>query len=184
MPHPYSIVSGALAALALSLPVSDVRAQQADVSKLRLEVDALKRSMQEMQMRLQAIEASLEQMSNGAAAVSTSAPKPAPSADTKPSTPAGAGSVAATEPAQGAQAPPPQPANMQLVALKRAWADIKTGVPNTRVKELLGDPTEELRLNGKLTWYYAYPGIGAGSIFFNEDGRVSSRKSPFFELAW
>lgn len=184
MLHLNNILSGALAALALSLPVSDVHAQQSDVSKLRGEVEALKRSMQQMQMRLQAIEGSLEQMGNGAAAASTSAPKPAPSEDTKTPTLAEGGPVAATEPAQSTQTPPPQPANTQLVALKRAWANIKPEVSNTRVKELLGDPTQELRLNGKLTWYYAYPGIGAGSIFFNEDGRVSSRKSPFFELAW
>jgi hypothetical protein len=50
------------------------------------------------------------------------------------------------------------------------------------VRALLGAPEKVLRIDGALMWYYAYPGIGPGSVFFNASGKVSSRQSP--RLGW
>jgi outer membrane protein assembly factor BamE (lipoprotein component of BamABCDE complex) len=72
----------------------------------------------------------------------------------------------------------------ELAALKKAWNQVRSGVASEEVKGLLGSPAEEFKINGKLAWYYVYPGIGAGSVFFNDDGRVSSSRSPVFGFGW
>ena len=43
---------------------------------------------------------------------------------------------------------------------------------------LLGPPTRSFELGGKTVWYYYYPGIGAGSVFFGSDGRAASYQRP------
>jgi hypothetical protein len=73
----------------------------------------------------------------------------------------------------------PQPAS-PLVQLKRNWSQVEPGTPKERVQALLGPPEKVLRIDGALVWYYAYPGIGPASVFFNARGVVSSRQSPSF----
>ena len=51
-----------------------------------------------------------------------------------------------------------------------------------KAQALLGKPEKALRIDGSLVWYYIYPGIGRGSVFFNGDGRVSTTQSP--GLGW
>jgi len=68
----------------------------------------------------------------------------------------------------------------QLVQLKQSWSQVEPGTPQERVRVLLGAPEKELRIDGALVWYYAYPGIGPASVFFNTGGKVSSRQSPNF----
>jgi len=65
-----------------------------------------------------------------------------------------------------------------LVTMKQNWAQIETGAPEDKVHALLGEPQKVLRIDGSLVWYYAYPGIGRGSVFFNRDGKVSSTQAP------
>jgi hypothetical protein len=79
---------------------------------------------------------------------------------------------------QPAAAPPTQVS--QLVQLKENWSQVEPGTPEDRVRALLGAPEKVLRIDGALMWYYAYPGIGPGSVFFNASGKVSSRQSPRF----
>jgi uncharacterized coiled-coil protein SlyX len=79
---------------------------------------------------------------------------------------------------QPAAAPPTQVS--QLVQLKQNWSQVEPGTPEDRVRALLGAPEKVLRIDGALMWYYAYPGIGPGSVFFNASGKVSSRQSPRF----
>jgi hypothetical protein len=69
-----------------------------------------------------------------------------------------------------------------LVQLKQNWSQVEPGTPQDRVRALLGAPERVLRIDGALLWYYAYPGIGPGSVFFNASGKVSSRQSP--SLGW
>ena len=69
-----------------------------------------------------------------------------------------------------------------LVQLKQNWSQVEPGTPQDRVRALLGAPQKVLRIDGALVWYYAYPGIGPGSVFFNASGKVSSRQSP--SLGW
>jgi len=64
-------------------------------------------------------------------------------------------------------------------ALKGSWARIKPDMAEADVAALLGAPSKKFVLDGRRGWYYYYPGTGAGSVFFTDDGRVSSRQSPF-----
>ena len=74
----------------------------------------------------------------------------------------------------------PAPKVSERVQLKKNWSQVERGTPQDRVEALLGKPEKELRIDGALVWYYAYPGVGPGSVFFNESGKVSSRQSPSF----
>jgi hypothetical protein len=76
----------------------------------------------------------------------------------------------------------PGPRVSELVQLKKNWSQVEPGAPQERVHTLLGAPEKVLRIDGALVWYYAYPGIGPGSVFFNASGKVSSRQSPY--LGW
>lgn len=67
-----------------------------------------------------------------------------------------------------------------LPLLKQNWAQIGPGTPREKVQTLLGPPEKVLRIDGSTVWYYAYPGIGRGSVFFTESGKVSSLQSPSF----
>jgi outer membrane protein assembly factor BamE (lipoprotein component of BamABCDE complex) len=68
-------------------------------------------------------------------------------------------------------------------ALKATWRKIRPDMARSEVVALLGEPSKEFELDGRRGWYYYYPGTGAGSVFFTDDGRVSSRQSPF-GLGW
>ncbi|HET7764773.1 MAG TPA: hypothetical protein VFK92_06740 [Burkholderiales bacterium] len=67
-----------------------------------------------------------------------------------------------------------------LMLLKQNWSRVEPGVPQERVQVLLGAPEKVLRIDGALVWYYVYPGIGPGSVFFNAGGKVSGRQAPTF----
>ncbi len=45
-----------------------------------------------------------------------------------------------------------------------------------------GKPEKVLRIDNTPVWYYIYPEIGRGSVFFNGNGKVSSAQSP--SLGW
>ncbi|MGA8004820.1 MAG: hypothetical protein WCA17_01855, partial [Burkholderiales bacterium] len=64
-------------------------------------------------------------------------------------------------------------------ALRGTWAKIKPDMAEAEVVALLGAPSKKFTLDGRRGWYYYYPGTGAGSVFFTDAGRVSSRQSPF-----
>lgn len=69
-----------------------------------------------------------------------------------------------------------------LVQLKKNWSQVEPGTAQGKVQALLGNPEKVLHIDGALVWYYVYPGVGAGSVFFNASGKVSSRQSP--SLGW
>jgi hypothetical protein len=69
-----------------------------------------------------------------------------------------------------------------LASLKRGWSQVVPGLPEDKVEALLGKPEKVLRIDNALVWYYLYPEIGRGSVFFNASGKVSSRQSP--GLGW
>lgn len=76
----------------------------------------------------------------------------------------------------------PAGSGVDLIGLRRAWRRVEPGKSESDVKSALGAPSRELRINGKRVWYYVYPDVGAGSVFFNDDGHVSSARSP--SLGW
>jgi hypothetical protein len=99
--------------------------------------------------------------------------------------PADPGESAQAVSQRGNSAPAAQnaPAAMDaLVTLKRNWSQVVPGITREEVQALLGAPGNVLRIDGTPVWYYAYPGIGRGSVFFREDGTVSSRQAP--PLGW
>jgi hypothetical protein len=65
-----------------------------------------------------------------------------------------------------------------LASLRRGWSQVAPGLPENEVETLLGKPEKVLYIDGTLVWYYIYPEIGRGSVFFNASGRVSSKQSP------
>ncbi|HYS57436.1 MAG TPA: hypothetical protein VEM34_04795 [Burkholderiales bacterium] len=65
-----------------------------------------------------------------------------------------------------------------LASLKRGWSQVAPGLPEVKVEALLGRPEKVLRIDNTLVWYYIYPEIGRGSVFFNASGKVSSRQAP------
>ncbi len=65
-----------------------------------------------------------------------------------------------------------------LASLKRRWSQVVPGMPGDKVEALLGKPAKVLRIDNTLVWYYLYPEIGRGSVFFNASGKVSSRQAP------
>jgi hypothetical protein len=70
----------------------------------------------------------------------------------------------------------------KIVSLRKSWGQIKNDLPQERVQELLGSPSKEMLINGKVVWYYVYSGLGAGSIFFKSDKHVSSSQAP--NIGW
>jgi len=83
---------------------------------------------------------------------------------------------------KGGDAIAPRTQASPLLQLKQSWSEVEPGTPQERVQALLGAPQKVLRIDGALVWYYVYPGIGPGSVFFNAGGKVSSRQSP--SLGW
>jgi hypothetical protein len=70
----------------------------------------------------------------------------------------------------------------KIVSLRKSWGQIKTDLPQERVQELLGPPSKQMLINGKVVWYYVYSGLGAGSVFFKSDKHVSSSQAP--NIGW
>lgn len=81
---------------------------------------------------------------------------------------------------QAAGARPEAGSAQAIPLLKQSWSQIGPGTPREKVQSLLGPPEKVLRIDGSTVWYYAYPGIGRGSVFFTESGKVSSLQSPSF----
>lgn len=94
------------------------------------------------------------------------------------------------DPGQAARAPAEiertraVPAESALFVLQRNWSEIQAGTSQERVSALLGKPERVLHINGDLAWYYVYPGLGRGSVFFNDAGKVSSAQAPRLGGLW
>jgi len=136
--------------------VSVARAAEPDVAALQQQVRQLRQQVLELQQRVDRLE-------GRSAASAQAAPVAAPKA-AQTATP-GAGYVT------------PE------AALKASWHKIKADMAQREVVALLGEPSKKFVLNGRRGWYYYYPGTGSGSVFFTDEGRVSSRQSPF-GLGW
>jgi hypothetical protein len=146
------------AALALlaCLACAAPAAQAAGDQGLEQQVKALSEQVRELQQRVDRLEGRV--------------PSAAPAAKAVPAAPA-----ASAAPAAGFVSPE--------AALRSTWARIRPDMAETEVVALLGEPSKKFELDGRRGWYYYYPGTGAGSVFFTDAGRVSSRQSPF-GLGW
>ena len=65
-----------------------------------------------------------------------------------------------------------------VASLRESWQQVVRGMPAQDVLATLGPATREMLINGRRVWYYIYPGIGRGSVFFNSDSRVTSSQAP------
>jgi hypothetical protein len=83
-----------------------------------------------------------------------------------------------------AAAPAPPSEKQAFFTLQRNWSEIRPGTPKERVDALLGKPERILRIDGDLVWYYVYPGLGRGSVFFNAEEKVSATQAPRTGWAW
>jgi outer membrane murein-binding lipoprotein Lpp len=137
------------------------------------EVAALRRQVNALEQQVRALNARMDQLEGRA-----------PAAVPQATPPAAAPAAAAQSPHA---APPPPPAASAAgpgyvspeAVLKQRWSSIKPAITNARVTELLGEPTTRFKLDGRDVWYYYYPGQGGGSVFFTDEGKVSSSQSPF-----
>jgi hypothetical protein len=192
----FAAAVGLLAAF-LSL-VGAARAADPEVEALRQRVDELSQSVQELRDQVRSLQGRIDggtpsapaptaalgeaqheaAPAAAAAAVATpAAASAAPEAATAKASTAAPGNAAASAPASPT-------AVSELAVLKKAWRQVEPGIASQKVHDLLGAPTQELTINGKLAWYYVYPGIGAGSVFFNDSRRVSSKQSPPLGISW
>jgi hypothetical protein len=141
----------------VSLAMAAPAAQAAGDAGLEQQVKALSEQVRELQQRVDQLEG--RTTSAAPAATPTPAATPAPAA------------ASAATPAAGYVTPE--------AALRGTWARIKPDMAEAEVTALLGAPSKKFILDGRRGWYYYYPGTGAGSVFFTDAGRVSSRQSPF-----
>ena len=147
------------------------RAADPDVASLAREVAALREVVQHLQARVDRLEghpAATEQPASGTPRPALQAASDAASRDAQPARP-----IAALQP--GTDAPVASPE----AQLRASWSKIRPGIDSDEVSHLLGVPTRRLRLDGRDAWYYSYPALGNGSVFFTDAGRVSSHQSPF-----
>jgi len=155
-------------------------AEDTDLHALKQQVEELKNTVRQLQEKVDALEKS-EKSEPAAWIPATTAP--APGATAAPASPKAMDTAPAPAPVPDRVAPAGKASvDDKVVVLRNSWRHISAGIRQDDVKETLGPPTRETLINGKVVWYYYYAGLGAGSVFFNADGRVSSSQSP--NLGW
>ena len=100
----------------------------------------------------------------------------------KPEAGRAAASLDQTHPAAAGQ-PAPQSASRaptpnSVIALRESWSRVTRNMSQAEIADVLGQPSKKTRIDGKLVWYYYYPGIGGASMFFKSNGQVSSYQPP------
>ena len=153
------IVLPLLASLALA-GAPAARAAEPDVAALQSEVQSLRAMVLNLQTRV----GQLEGRASVPAASVLPAAAPAPAA----------APIAAAVPA-----PVPAGYVSPEAVLRSHWAQVRPEMAQAEVTRLLGAPSKKFTLDGRTGWYYVYPGIGSGSVFFTDAGRVSSTHAPF-----
>jgi hypothetical protein len=128
--------------------------QDSDTEALRKEIEQLRQKVQKLE------EQQAAKPEAGRAAVSPEQTSPA----------------AAGQPA--AQSASPTPAPTSVTALRESWSRVARNMSQAEIAEVLGQPNKKTRIDGKLVWYYYYPGIGGASMFFKSNGQVSSYQPP------
>jgi hypothetical protein len=164
-------------ALACMSSIGWAHAEEPELQLLRQQVEDLQNTVRELQLRVNALEKNDSASWVPATAEPASASGSAVAAVPAPAQPAASPAASAKEPG-----PAKTPLPDKVALLRMSWRHIAPGMMQAEVKETLGPPTREMLINGKVVWYYYYAGLGAGSVFFNRDGRLSSSQSP--NLGW
>jgi hypothetical protein len=160
--------------------MTSAHAAEPDVAGLEREVATLRAIVQRLQARVDRLEKVAPPSEDASAAGATrAAPALAmqasaqPEAHTAARAPTPAAPIAAQQLDAGASDPGPE------ARLRINWSKIAAGMSSTDVSSLLGEPSRRLTLDGRSVWYYIYPALGNGSVFFTASDRVSSHQSPF-----
>ncbi|MEO8156848.1 MAG: outer membrane protein assembly factor BamE [Betaproteobacteria bacterium] len=178
-------IAAAALAIACVTCSAGARADDAELRTLKQQVDELKNTVRQLQERINALEQSdaTTWVPATTAPESSTSPPPAPEISTSV-----APATVAPAPVNAVPVPEsPRPTakasvNDKVVMLRTSWQRISQGMTQSDVTQTLGPPTRQMLINSKVVWYYYYAGIGAGSVFFNGDGRISSSQSP--NLGW
>jgi hypothetical protein len=162
------VVAAAVSAAFITTPA---RAQD-ELAALRARLEQVKALVADLDTRVAALEAA------HGSAVATAPAQPASRAAATSAAPlaapAAAAATAPTPTAAAAAAPP-------AAVPRAAWRHVKVGSNESDVQGLLGPPTKTFDLSGRRVWYYYYPDQGAGSVFFDRSGQVTSLQAP---AAW
>jgi len=167
-----------MAFLALTTGVSSppVQAEESNEAALMRQLEEVQQQLHELQLKVQDMESKLgSEQAPSQAGVPASMPSATPArATADPSSsnqpaPAPVGMEAGTNPLP-ASVPD---AYQWREKLKDQWHSIMTGMSYEEIRKLLGTPSRELAVDGKPVWYYAYPGIGNGSVMFSRDGHTA-----------
>jgi hypothetical protein len=121
---------------------------------LRKEVEALRQKVQKLEE---------QQAAKPVTPPATASPAQNPPASTVQTAPQSASSALASNP---------------VVALRENWSRVAKKMSRAEIADVLGQPSKETLIDGKLVWYYYYPGIGGASVFFKSNGQVSSYQPP------
>ena len=151
----------------MTILCSPVWADDAETRALRKEVEELKQKVQKLEEQQAAKPASGQPASSAQPRPAAAAKEPVPQA-------------AAPSPSQHAT-PIPVAApstTTSILALRESWSRVEKNMSEAEILDVLGQPTKKTRIDGKLVWYYYYPGIGAASVFFKSNGHVSSHQPP------
>jgi hypothetical protein len=166
-----------VAALCLGFAIGPARADD-DVAALRGRLDQIKQLVADFETRLNALEA--------ARSSATQPPQSAATAATAPGLATASARVPAPAPASAptpvvqppTSATGPAAADAPVVVPRAQWRRVHSGLTMDEVNGLIGAPTKTFELAGKTVWYYYYPAIGAGSVFFDAHGHASSVQRP------
>jgi hypothetical protein len=149
------------------------RAAEPDNATLQLEVKALREMVLDLQARVNRLEGAPPPTAQAAPPVTKAAPAvPEATLVAAPAVPA-ATPIAAAPLGANSEAANPE------AALRANWSNVRREMDQGEVTRLLGAPSKKFTIDGRPVWYYFYPATGTGSVFFTEQGRVSSRQSPF-----
>jgi hypothetical protein len=156
----------------LFLGVQSVHAEDPEVTALRQQLQVLKDLMSDFEARLDKLATQ-----RGNAVTSGEQRPPSPTSPTQQ-----AGSVETQGSANSATAraepAPTATEHVQRLPNRDGWLQVTQGMTQAEINTLVGAPQKIFTLNGKTVWYYMYPGVGAGSVFFGADGRASSYQKP------
>jgi hypothetical protein len=150
----------------MTILCTPVWADDSETQALRKEVEELKQKVQKLQEQQAAKPASVQP-------ASSVPPSPTAAAKQQPQ-------AASPSPSQHATPIPvaaPSTTNT-ILALRESWSRVAKNMTEAEILDVLGQPSKETRIDGKLVWYYYYPGIGGASVFFKSNGHVSSHQPP------
>jgi len=86
--------------------------------------------------------------------------------------------------AENPPAASPSGVDKEKPSISQRWRTLERGMTAEAVEALLGLPQRVIEVDDKIVWYYRYPNVGAGSVLFNPDKRVSGWQKPPFHGWW